>query len=155
MNKRNNKMVFIIMLLININIVVTAAKINKQDFTVNRIVSVYDGDTFRTDLNCTEDFFCKNIPIRVYGVDTPEKRGGTGTKREKELAYKARKVTVNFLYDNFITNKIILRDCFRGKYFRLVCNVENKKGELLINKLLNSGLGVEYYGGTKIKDWSE
>ena len=34
----------------------------------------YDGDTITFDLGylCSHDIFCKNISIRVDGVDTPE-----------------------------------------------------------------------------------
>lgn len=126
-----------------------------QTFKVNSVVSVYDGDTFRANMNCTLGFFCDNMSIRVYGVDTPEKRGGTGTAREKELAYKAQELTEKFLIEGMNSKGIILKDCFKGKYFRLVCKVRNGNGESLSNYLIKRGLGVEYYGGTKTKDWSK
>ncbi len=36
--------------------------------------SCYDGDTCRFDIPNVHPFFGENIPIRIAGIDTPEKR---------------------------------------------------------------------------------
>jgi endonuclease YncB( thermonuclease family) len=55
---------------------------------VTKVISVYDGDTFRVDIDSLPPIVGKNIPIRLNGVDTPEIRGKC--KYEKDLAIKAR-----------------------------------------------------------------
>ena len=54
---------------------------------VSRVISVYDGDTFRVDIDSLPPIVGKNIPIRLNGVDTPEIRGKC--KYEKDLALVA------------------------------------------------------------------
>jgi len=123
----------------------------KENFSVKEIISVYDGDTFRAELNCKTKFFCNNMSIRVYGIDTPEKRGGTKTGREKHLAHQAQQITEAFVTS---ANPLYLDDCIKGKYFRLVCKVRNEKGIYLSDILLKYNLAVPYFGGTKVRDWS-
>ena len=43
--------------------------------TVSKVISVYDGDTFRVNIDSLPPIVGKNIAIRVNGVDTPEIRG--------------------------------------------------------------------------------
>ena len=52
--------------------------------TVSKVISVYDGDTFRVNIDSLPPIVGKNIPIRVNGVDTPEIRGKC--QYEKNLA---------------------------------------------------------------------
>jgi endonuclease YncB( thermonuclease family) len=111
---------------------------------IDKIVSVYDGDTFKVDLKCNEPLLCKNLPIRVYGVDTPEIRNKDLI--QKALGFKAKDFTVDF-----VKNGVILEECKRGKYFRLVCKVRNDK-EYLSEYLIRNNVAVEYYGGTKVFD---
>ncbi|GAA78057.1 hypothetical protein P20495_0547 [Pseudoalteromonas sp. BSi20495] len=70
-------------------------------------------------------------------------------KQEKDLARKAKQVTVEALRS---AKAIELRNTKRGKYFRIVADVfvDNKN---LTDILISSGLGVSYGGGTKAKDW--
>ena len=58
------------------------------------IASVYDGDTFKINLNCSRAVYCEKVPVRVLGVDTPEIKGKT--EREKKLAQEAKAFTKNF-----------------------------------------------------------
>ena len=62
---------------------------------VSKVISVYDGDTFRVDIDSLPPIVGKNIPIRLNGVDTPEIRGKC--EHEKDLAIKAR---------DFVRNKL-------------------------------------------------
>ena len=64
---------------------------------VSRVISVYDGDTFRVDIDSLPPIVGKNIPIRLNGIDTPEIQGKC--QYEKDLALKAR---------DFVRNKLAL-----------------------------------------------
>ena len=114
----------------------------EQNFNKVELSSVYDGDTFRVHLACKYGVFCKTIPIRVRGVDCPEMKGVP--PETKELAKKAKKFTKDFL----TSGKILLRNCGRDKYFRLLCDVK-VNGRNLGEELIKEGLAVPYDGGTK------
>ncbi len=107
------------------------------------IASVYDGDTFKINLNCSLAVYCEKVPVRVRGVDTPEIKGKT--EREKQLAKKAKEFTKEFL----AKEPIKLSDCSRDKYFRLLCDVTNGQGKDLARELIKHDLGYSYQGGTK------
>jgi len=107
------------------------------------IVSVYDGDTFKINLNCSLAVYCEKVPVRVLGVDCPEIKGKT--EKEKKLAQQAKTFTKNFLEKGPIS----LTNCSRDKYFRLLCEVKNGQGQNLANELIRHNLGYAYYGGTK------
>lgn len=107
------------------------------------VASVYDGDTFKINLNCSLAVYCEKVPVRVLGVDCPEIKGKT--KREKALAQKAKAFTKEFLQ----SGPVSLTDCSRDKYFRLLCAVTNAQGQNLAEELIKRDLGYRYYGGTK------
>jgi endonuclease YncB( thermonuclease family) len=134
------KKVFLILFLITF---VNSASINYGDVLISRIISVYDGDTFRADINSYPDILGNNISIRVNGVDTPEMRG---SKPEiKELAIKARDLVKDKLMNGKV---IILKNIQRGKYFRIVADVYID-GVDLKEILFEAGLAKPYDGGTK------
>lgn len=108
-----------------------------------QIVSIYDGDTFKINLDCSLAAYCDKVSVRVRGVDTPEMKGKT--KREKELAQKAKAFTKDFLAQTPVT----LRNCGRDKYFRLLCDVSNASGKDLAQELIKRDLGYAYDGGKK------
>jgi len=112
--------------------------------TVLKVISVYDGDTFRVDINSLPPIVGKNIPIRVNGVDTPEIRGKC--QYEKNLALEAR----DFVRDKLSNAKEIkLTNLQRGKYFRVVANVL-VDGVSLEQELLDNKLAYRYGGGKKL-----
>ena len=112
-------------------------------FDVVSIASVYDGDTFKINLNCSLAVYCEKVPVRVLGVDTPEIKGKT--QREKELAKQAKEFTKEFLQKGPVS----LANCGRDKYFRLLCDVTNGEGKNLAKELIKHKLGYAYYGGKK------
>ena len=114
-----------------------------QAFENVSVASVYDGDTFKINLNCSVAVYCEKVPVRVLGVDTPEIKGKTA--KEKRLAQKAKAFTKNFLAQRPVS----LSDCSRDKYFRLLCNVTNGQGQNLAQELIKRDLGYEYWGGKK------
>ena len=111
------------------------------------IASVYDGDTFKINLNCSLAVYCEKVPVRVLGVDTPEIKGKT--EREKKLAQQAKEFTKHFLAQGPVS----LTHCGRDKYFRLLCDVTNGEGKNLAQELIKHKLGYAYDGGTKSKQF--
>ena len=116
--------------------------------TVSKVISVYDGDTFRVNIDSLPPIVGKNIPIRVNGVDTPEIRGKC--QYEKNLALKARDFVRNKLAN---AKEIKLTNLQRGKYFRVVANVM-VDGVSLERELLDNKLAYKYSGGKKLS-WCE
>lgn len=114
---------------------------------MTNLVSIYDGDTFTANLNCSEELLCSKMPIRVKGVDTPEIKGKS--EAEKNLAKKAKEYTKSFLS----RPNIVLQDCTRDKYFRLDCYVMVGDSNLT-KELIDKKLGVPYMGETKVTDWA-
>ena len=112
--------------------------------TVSKLISVYDGDTFRVDIASLPPIVGKNIAIRVNGVDTPEIRGKC--QYEKNLALKARDFVRGKLAN---AKEIKLTNLQRGKYFRVVANVL-VDGVSLEQELLDNELAYEYSGGKKL-----
>ena len=110
---------------------------------VSKVISVYDGDTFRVNIDSLPPIVGKNIPIRLNGVDTPEIRGKC--KYEKDLAIKARDFVRNKLAN---AKEIKLNNLQRGKYFRVVANVM-VDGVNLEQELLDNELAYKYTGGKK------
>ena len=112
--------------------------------TVSKVISVYDGDTFRVNIASLPPIVGKNIPIRVNGVDTPEIRGKC--QYEKNLALDARDFVRNKLAN---AKEIKLTNLQRGKYFRVVASVL-VDGVSLEQELLDKKLAYSYDGGTKL-----
>ena len=112
--------------------------------TVSKVISVYDGDTFRVNIASLPPIVGKNIAIRVNGVDTPEIRGKC--QYEKNLALEARDFVRGKLAN---AKEIKLTNLQRGKYFRVVANVVID-GVSLEQELLDNELAYEYSGGKKL-----
>jgi len=124
------------------------AGVSYGTFTVSKVISIYDGDTFRVDIDELSPIAGKNIPIRVNGVDTPEIQGKCDS--EKELAIEVRDYVAGLL-DN--ADEILLVNTERGKYFRILA-VVMIDGVNLAELLIDNGLGYAYEGDTK-KSWCE
>lgn len=105
---------------------------------VSKVISVYDGDTFKADIKGYQSIVGNNISIRVAGVDTAEIRANCSD--EKAMAIMGRDFTFKALSR---ANVIELREIKRGKYFRLVADVYID-GVNLGSELLKAGLAVEY-----------
>lgn len=121
--------------------IATAAQADYGSATVERVTSIYDGDTFRADIADWPAIIGERIPIRVKGVDTPEIRAQCDT--EKRLARQAKQFTVAALRG---ADHIELEELERGKYFRIAARVMID-GEDLATELIEAGLGRLYNGG--------
>ena len=103
-----------------------------------KLNDIYDGDTFYVDIPKLHTLFGVRLGVRVKGVDTPEIRGGS--KFEKWMAKKAKKFTWDFLS---AAKRVDLKNCERGKYFRIACEVfaDDKS---LAKALIDNSLAVPY-----------
>lgn len=137
----NKYLVATILLLIN---PVTLAS-DYGNVVIKDILSVYDGDTFRVNIQQWPKVIGENTPIRIKGVDTPEIR--TQCKFEKDLAIKAKLFTQTKLVNATVVE---LKNIERGKYFRLLADVYID-GESLASLLINAGYGYSYDGGKRQK----
>jgi len=137
----NTYLTLILCLILQIQV---QAKPQYGTVTVSKVISVYDGDTFRGNIDSLPPIVGKNIPIRVNGIDTPEIRGKC--QYEKDLALEAR----DFVRARLANAKEIkLTNLQRGKYFRVVANVV-VDGVSLERELLDNKLAYEYSGGKKL-----
>ena len=132
--------IFLLAYILSLNIY--AAK-QYGSVTVSKIISIYDGDTFRVNIDSLPPLIGKNIPVRLEGVDTPEINGKC--QHEKDLALEARDFVRSKL-SNAV--EILLNDLQRGKYFRIVAKVYID-GVSLEEELLQNGLAYQYNGGKK------
>ena len=117
------------------------------EILISRVNTVYDGDTFRVDIDEYPAIVGKNMPIRINGIDTPEIKAKCAL--ERDLAIKAKELTKKKLE----AGKVIeLRNIKRGKYFRIISDVYVDSVSLA-DELLDAELAVKYFGGKKQKNW--
>ena len=117
-----------------------------NNFVNVKFIRNHDGDTFVFDLgNNLPDLF-RTMPVRLYGIDTPEV--GTKNLAEKAAGIKARDFVT---YEMKSAHKISLVECSKDKYFRLLCRVDYD-GKDLTTELINRGYGYAYYGDKKNQD---
>lgn len=96
------------------------------------VVSVYDGDTIRVDIDLGFGIWKKNEPIRLYGIDAPEIRGSERVEGLKSRDW-LRTIILNceFEIKTFKDKK--------GKYGRYLAEIL-KDGENINHRLVNEGL---------------
>ncbi len=118
---------------------------------VNRVNSVYDGDTFRVDIDAWPGVVGENIPVRIKHIDTPEKRSRCDTEaqkeRERRLAAEAEAFTRSQLEG---AETITLHEIDRGTFFRLVAEVR-VDGEDLGTLITEAGYAIPFGSG----DWCQ
>ena len=131
-----------------------------QQYMLLPIVSVYDGDTIKTNLTWRLPAPLNVVSIRIYGIDTPEmpaKSYATTGKlnrakcvKEAELALKARARVIELVGTN--TKMKVTEFKWGRNGARIVGNVF--VGGVNIGKtLINEGFAVEYYGSGTKQDW--
>jgi micrococcal nuclease len=129
----------IITILLFVSLHVLAKDKNFGNATVLEVTSIYDGDTFRANIEGFPAVIGESMSIRINGVDTPELRGKCD--KEKQLARLAKQFTVERLR---AAKSIVLKNIKRGKYFRLIADVYVDG----VN-LGEQGHAVTYIGKTK------
>lgn len=122
-------------------------------FKCIEVVSIYDGDSIRVNIDKLHPLFGEDVPVRISNVDTAERYGRAPC--EREMANLAR----NFIHHRISLAKnrkqIELRNPIRDKYFRI--NAELWVNGFSIGRaLIKEGLAVAYFGGTKPSvNWCE
>ncbi len=101
------------------------------------VVSVYDGDTIRCDIDLGFSVWLKKQTIRLYGIDTPEIRG---EERPDGLVAK------DFVKSKLPAGSTILIETFqdkKGKYGRWLANIyygtSQEEPVCLNEELVNEG----------------
>lgn len=126
---------------------ITTASAQYGQYVVTQVISIYDGDTIRVNINNLPPIIGQNIRIRLSNIDTPEIKGQCS--REKKLALIARD-RLRQLVNNAHT--IEIHNLQRGKYFRIVADLM-LDGQNASDILIHENLGVPYKGGKKIHSW--
>ena len=104
------------------------------------VLSVHDGDTVTVNLPCDVAVVCAKMPVRIFGIDTPELRD----KRPalKLLAQKARARLIELTSS---AHKVEMLAISRDKYFRLDAHVYSD-GVSVAKTLTDEGLARPYFG---------
>jgi endonuclease YncB( thermonuclease family) len=106
-------------------------------------IRAYDGDTITASIPAWPDIVGKNISVRIFGIDTPEIRGTSGTV--KQTARNAKRMTESLCRK---ADVLELRNIRRDKYFRLLADVW-ADGKSIADILIKNGLARPYSGGKK------
>jgi len=116
-----------------------------------RVVDVYDGDTVTVLLH-THGELCK-WSVRLHGIDTCEIRGRKRTAVQRRLAEAAKRFVVRHTRGR---RNLITLECLEfGKFGRPLGRlwVRDAAGHMIClnDALLEHGLAVPYFGGSKKK----
>lgn len=105
-----------------------------------KVISVYDGDTIRCDIDLGFDICIRYQAIRLLGIDTPEIRGD---ERENGLLVR------DFVREEILDKEVILKTYKdrKGKYGRWLGEILYVKDDNTLNLcevLLEKGYAVPY-----------
>lgn len=111
-----------------------------------KVVNVYDGDTVHAVMRFNGKF--QKFSVRIYGIDTPERKVKMGTPDRDSLKAAAELARMEVV--RLVLNKIVVLKC-RGfdKYGRLLANIVTREGVDVSQHLLSRGMAVPYFGGKK------
>lgn len=131
-----------------------------QTYMLLPIVSVYDGDTIKTDLSWRLPEPLNKVSIRIYGIDTPEmpaKSYATTGKlnrakcvKEAELALKAKARVEEIVGSN---TRMKVTDFKWGRNGARIVAKVSIGGVDVAKTLIDEGYAVEYYGSGTKQDW--
>jgi len=123
------------------------AKETYPNITISNIVSVYDGDTIKVNIDNYPAVIGKSISIRIRGIDAPEMRAKCSSEKTKA------KLARDYLRAILARGEVLeLHNVERGKYFRIVANLivdDVDIAELMIEKQL----ARKYDGKAKRLSW--
>ena len=114
-----------------------------------KLERIIDGDGFvLSEIDLGFKVKLANQSVRAYGIDTPESR--VNTKRQPErTAEKALGLQAKKRLGELLTGDIRIKSLGRGKYGRLLAIPYDSEGNDVCAKLIEEGLAVPYFGGTK------
>jgi endonuclease YncB( thermonuclease family) len=117
-----------------------------------KILRVLDGDTVDIALFHSESQRIYRHRVRLWGIDTPEKRPSKSDPHrhlEIEASYKAKRALEQRCLEN--NNYYTALFYHPDKYGRLLCTFYNKEGEDINQWMISQGHATEYFGKTKKK----
>ena len=146
--------------------VVAGAVVQAQDLYVP-VTEVHDGDTIKIRLTLPAPL--DKVSVRIYGVDTPEmpakSYATTGKLSRADCIKEAEQALLAKWFVEELVNRggrqLILRgyswDKYGGRIDAVAYVIDPDTGaEISIaDELIDQDLAVEYYGGTKTKNWCE
>ena len=111
-----------------------------------KVVSVYDGDTFRAVAEVWPGHTVA-VNIRIRGIDAPEKRGRCAG--ERDAAHRAREALEKLLSGGAVS----VTNIAGAKYYgRVLADVATPDGMQVARRLLDEKL-VRPYGGGRRSGW--
>ncbi len=113
------------------------------NYTITRVI---DGDTVAFKADFLPDPLKKELSIRVYGVDTPEKGHRAKCEKENQMGQEATKFTFN-LIKNAKNTRVVLVDW--DKYGGRVLGDILIDDRSLRNLLIEKGYARPYFGEAK------
>lgn len=105
-----------------------------------RITSGYDGDTFRADIDLGFGMWIMNQPIRVYGIDAPEKdtpEGLAAMRFAEAMLRPGTRIVLTTIKDK------------KEKYGRYLGSVTLPDATDFASRMIAAGHAVPYFGGKK------
>ncbi len=142
------KKLFLLLLLIT-SLVITNQALSKERTGViydAKITRVVDGDTVAFEAKWLPDPLKKELSIRVYGVDTPEKGFRAKCADENKLGHDATDFTTSAIRNAHII-QIVIYDW--DKYGGRVLGDIILDGQSLRKMLIEHRYAREYYGDAK------
>lgn len=118
-----------------------------ETFSLITLLAIHDGDTFSVNVGGLPPIVGQNIRVRMRNIDAPELT--SKNKCEAKKAIEAR----DFLRKRMINKKIILKNVWRDKYFRLLADVEID-GISINAEMIKQKLAIPYSSNLRKKiDW--
>ncbi len=112
---------------------------NKKIHTglIGKVIGVTDGDTFKL---LTEDK--KQVKIRLYGIDCPEKKQDYGQVAKQKLS--------ELIFNQYVT----VEEKDSDRYGRKIAIVYNESGDCINEEMLKAGLAWHYKQYDGNADWA-
>jgi endonuclease YncB( thermonuclease family) len=127
------------------------------EFTFNgqrrmvKILRIIDGDTADIALYHPESQRMYRHRVRLYGIDTPEKRPPKGDPLrhlEIEASHRAKQALESCIAEDGIVDALFYK---ADKYGRLLCTFYDAQGRDLNQWMVANGYATAYFGKTKKK----
>lgn len=120
--------------------------------TYIKVLRVLDGDTLDIALYYEETEKVFKHRVRLFGIDTPEKRP-LKSNINRDLEIEASKKSTEALTKKLNECNNILLALFYNpdKYGRLLCTLYDREGNDINEWMIKSGYAYEYFGKTKKK----
>lgn len=141
------KIILLLTIMLLLTLVVYAQEREKSGVMYDAVITrVIDGDTVAFEAKWLPDPLKKELSIRVYGVDTPEKGFRAKCAKEDKMGHDATGFTTSAIRNAHII-QIVIFDW--DKYGGRVLGDIILDGQSLRKMLISQGYAREYYGEAK------